>query len=67
MRRKALLNHAGNGDVTITSYIKLSLAQKTRAAEQVADYISGKIIGTARDKAKALPESGWRQKRQATQ
>lgn len=39
MHTKAPLNHAGGGDVTLTSYIKLSLAQKTKAAEQVAKFI----------------------------
>jgi integrase len=36
---KALLNHAGNGDVALTAYIKVSLAQKTVAAQKVADFI----------------------------
>jgi integrase len=38
---KALLNHQGGGDVTLTSYIKVALAQKMAAATRVADFLSG--------------------------
>jgi integrase len=54
---KALLNHTGGGDVTLTSYIKLSLTQKTQAAVKVANYISAHVTSPTAitsDEAKPL-------------
>jgi integrase len=44
---KALLNHSPNGDVTLTSYVKISLEQKLAAAERVASFIEGMLEGPA--------------------
>jgi hypothetical protein len=45
MCTKSLLNHTTSGDVTMNSYVSLSLAARTEAAQRAADFIETRLMG----------------------
>jgi hypothetical protein len=54
---RLLLNHTTTGDVTMNSYVSLSLAARTAAAQRAADFIETKLMGLLAGAAEALPLS----------
>ena len=54
MYTKSLLNHTTTGDVTMNSYVHLSLAARTEAAQKAADWIETRLMGLSADAAKLI-------------
>ena len=58
MYTKSLLGHSTGGDVTMQSYVSLSLAARTEAAQRAADFIEANITGSSSDAPKLLEFQG---------
>jgi integrase len=55
MCTKSLLNHTTSGGVTMNSYVSLSLAARTEAAQRAADFIETRLMGLSPAPLEVLP------------